>query len=66
MPWKTLPSRRASLYIYHSLIVHLDGEVYTRPEETCTEGKDDTLALTALGVQEGSGYLGPLRETFRD
>lgn len=66
VPRKILPSRRASLYVYHVVIVHLDGEVYTRPEETCTEGKDDTLALMAFGVQEGSGYFGPLRETFRE
>lgn len=65
MPWKALPSRRASLYVYHVVIVYLDWEVYTRPEETCTEGEDDTLALMAFGVQEGSGYCGPLRETFR-
>jgi hypothetical protein len=65
VPWKTLPSRRASLYVYHAFIVHLDREVYTRPEETCTEEEDDTLALTAFGVQEGSGYWRPLRETFR-
>lgn len=39
--------------------------MYTRPEETCTEGKDDTLALTALGVQEGSGYRAATLETFR-
>lgn len=65
VPRKILPSRRASLYIYHVVIVHLDKEVYTRPEETCTEGKDDTLALIAFGVQEGSGYRTALRETFR-
>ena len=64
-PRKILPSRRASLYVYHVVIVHLDGEVYTRPEETCTEGKDDTLALTAFGVQCRSGYRTALRETFR-